>query len=278
MPPDANPETGPHADAAAWALSALDHDDAIAFRQHLLECEQCQATVAEFQTAAQGMAHPAPAVEPPADLGVRTLAAVQQAAMADKRSAETVPRLALPAKPSAGARTKASRWWHRRWSVSPLGAAAALGATVGIVLAVAAVALPRHTEPASPSLHSPASAPAQVAETAAIIPLRGADSTTASGRAVIYRVSGGWLIKLTVHGLPALGPRMVYNCWYTRPGNTQWVPAGSFVMKHSGSETFSMTSAADPQRFTTMKIIAEHLGNPRPLRGQVVLSGTAIPG
>jgi hypothetical protein len=48
-------------------------------------------------------------------------------------------------------------------------------------------------------------------------------------------------------------------------------------MKHSGSETFSMTSAADPQRFTTMEIIAEHLGNPRPLQGHVVLSGTAIP-
>ena len=278
MPPDAHPETGPHGDAAGWALSALDHDDAIAFRQHLRSCEQCQAAVADFRPVAQAMAHPAPAVEPPADLGARTLAAVEQAAMAQKRSAETVPHMAMPAQPSAGARTTASRWWRRRWSVSPLGVAAVLGATVGIVLAVAAVALPRHTEPVSSSLHSRASAPAHVAETAAVIPLHGPGGTTASGRAVIYRVSGGWLIKLTVHGLPALGPRMVYNCWYTRPGNTQWVPAGSFVMKHSGSETFFMTSAADPQRFSTMKIIAEHLGNPRPLRGHVVLSGTAIPG
>ena len=277
MPPDTNPETAPHGDAAAWALSALDHDDAIAFRQHLQSCEQCQAAVAEFQTVAQAMAHPAPAVEPPAHLGARTLAAVQQAAMAEKRSAETVPHMAVPAKPSAGARTKPSRWWHRRWSVSPLGAAAALGATVGIVLAVAAVALPRHPEPTSSNLHRGASAPARPVETVAVIPLHAAGSTTASGRAVIYQMSGGWRIKLTVHGLPALGPRMVYNCWYTRPGNTQWVRAGSFVMKHSGSETFFMTSAADPQRFNTMKIIAEHLGNPRPLRGHVVLSGTAIP-
>jgi len=277
MPPDANPQPGPHADAAGWALSALEHDDAFAFRQHLRSCEQCQAAVAEFQTIAQALAHPAPAVEPPADLGARTLAAVQQAAMTEKHPAETVPHLAMSAKPAAGAQAKASRWWHRRWSVSPIGAAVALGAAAGIVLAVAAVALPRHAKPTSSSLHSGASAPAQVAEMAAVIPLRGVGRTTASGRAVVYGVSEGWLIKLTVHGLPALGPRWVYSCWYTRPGNGQWVPAGSFVMKHYGSETFSMTSAADPQSFSTMKIIAEHLGNPRPLRGRVVLSGTAIP-
>ena len=277
MPPDVNPKTNPHADAAGWTLSVLDHDDAIAFRQHLQSCEQCQATVAEFQTVAQAMAHPTPAFEPPADLGARTLAAVQQAAMAEKRSAETVPHMAAQAKPSARARTKASRWWHRRWIVSPLEVAAALGATVGIVLAVAAVTLPHHLESAGSSLYSGTSASARPVETAAVIPLHGPGGTTASGRAVVYRVSGGWLIKLTVHGLSALGPRWVYNCWYTRPGNTQWVPAGSFVMKHSGSETFFMTSAADPQRFSTMKIIAEHLGNPRPQRGHVVLSGTAIP-
>ena len=102
MPPDAHRETGPHGDAAGWALSALDHDDAIAFRQHLQSCEQCQAAVADFRPTAQAMAHPTPALKPPADLGARTLAAVQQAAMAENRSAATVPHLAAPAKPSAG--------------------------------------------------------------------------------------------------------------------------------------------------------------------------------
>ena len=271
MPPDATPETDPHADAAGWVLSALDPDDAQAFILHLQSCKECQTTVGELRPAAQAMGRAAPALEPPADLGARTLAAVQQAA---RRSAATVPHAVMSAKPSEETRAKKTRWWQRRWSVNPLWAVAALGATAGVVLAVAFAAIPG-TESAPPGAAARPGVPVHAVETAARIPLHDPTGGTASGRAIVYRITGGWLIKLTVHGLPNLGPGWVYNCWYTQAGDRRWVSAGSFVVEHSGTESFPMTSAADPSEFRTMKIIAEHLGNPRPLQGKTVLVGTA---
>ena len=88
MPPhDAHDSAGLHPDVAGWVLHALDHDDDMRFAAHLQECEDCQAAVAELRPVAQALAHAAPALEPPADLGARTLVAVQQAAAAEPRRA-----------------------------------------------------------------------------------------------------------------------------------------------------------------------------------------------
>ena len=74
-----------HPEVAGWALGSLDPDDVAAFEQHLQTCEQCRGEVAEFTPVAKSLALAAPAVEPPADLELKVVAAVQYAAMAERR-------------------------------------------------------------------------------------------------------------------------------------------------------------------------------------------------
>lgn len=70
-------------EAAAWALSALDPDDATAFEAHLGTCEQCQAVVAEFTPVVRSLTLAAPAAEPPRDLEYKAMAAIRHAVMAE---------------------------------------------------------------------------------------------------------------------------------------------------------------------------------------------------
>jgi anti-sigma factor RsiW len=85
-------------EAAAWVLGSLDPADARCFEDHLRSCEECQAAVAEYAAVAEALKGPVPVAEPPADLGARTVAAVQYAVLAASR-------------PAAAGR-KASHWWH----------------------------------------------------------------------------------------------------------------------------------------------------------------------
>jgi anti-sigma-K factor RskA len=75
-----------HPDAAGWVLGVLDPDDSVRFEEHLGSCEECQRAVAELGPAARLLQAALPVIErmespePPADLGARTLARVEQAA------------------------------------------------------------------------------------------------------------------------------------------------------------------------------------------------------
>ena len=82
-----------HAEVAGWVLGVLDPDDARDFEAHLLGCGQCQAAVAEFEPVARGLSGAAPAVEPPADLAVKTLAAVQHAILAGRPAQPSAPQI-----------------------------------------------------------------------------------------------------------------------------------------------------------------------------------------
>ena len=109
-------------------------------RLHLPDCAECQAAVAEFEALTRALKSPAPAVEPSADLGARTLASVQHAIMTagqpghaktsvrrhDGRTpAGSPPRRHRPAgRPgsqeagqlSGPAPARMSRWWHWHWN------------------------------------------------------------------------------------------------------------------------------------------------------------------
>jgi anti-sigma factor RsiW len=82
-----------HAEVAGWVLGVLDPDDARDFHTHLLGCDQCQAAVAEFEPVARGLKHAAPAVEPPADLAAKTIAAVQHAILAGRPAQPSAPQI-----------------------------------------------------------------------------------------------------------------------------------------------------------------------------------------
>ena len=92
-----------HPEVAGWALGSLDPDDVAAFGQHLQTCEQCRGEVAEFSPVAESLALAAPAVEPPADLDLRVVAAVQYAAMAESAATplQSPKRLQRQPKPTS---------------------------------------------------------------------------------------------------------------------------------------------------------------------------------
>ena len=106
-----------HPEGAAWALGALDPDDAAEFGEHLQFCDRCQAEVAEFAPVANSLALAAPAAEPPDDLEYKTLAAVQYAVMAEGRTEPEAatpasPALTIASEPKPNSTSTASRWWH----------------------------------------------------------------------------------------------------------------------------------------------------------------------
>jgi hypothetical protein len=289
-----------HAEVAGWVLGVLDADDARDFQAHLLGCDQCQAAVAEFEPVAQGLKHAAPAVEPPADLAAKTLAAVQHAVLAGRppKAAPAPAPNAAPALQPAPARDadldkatrldnirpqpepdrftpepdrftpekakagKASRWWHIHWSGPLFPVATALAAAAVTAAAFIAVQTLAFAAPA----------------VAATFSLRAPHDKAASGTATVRHHDGGWAIQLTVAHLPALRPDQFYECWYegagSRPGHPDLITAGTFVVNRSGSGTFTMWSAANPAKFQTMQITAEQPGDTSQ-PGAVLLSGTA---
>ena len=244
MPPhDAHDSAAPHPDVAGWVLQALDHDDAMSFATHLHQCAECRAAVAELRPAAQAMTHAAPALEPPADLGTRTLLAVQQAAAAK------------PAKPQAGSRAKAIRF--ARWRHPGLLVTAAVAAAAAII-AVTVITVP-------------SSKPGQTIHAARFV-LHGPPGSRAGGQAIgTDHGQVGWSFRLSVHGLPMLPSKQFYECWYVgNPEGHPKISGGTFTLGPNGAGTFTMWTGADPHHLRIMWITKRTIGSARP--GPIVLT------
>jgi anti-sigma-K factor RskA len=242
-----------HPEAAAWVLGALDSDDKAAFEEHLSSCEHCQAQVSEYAVVARSLPLAAPAAEPPGDLELKVLAAVQQAARAESAP---VAAVAQPARAKVARRPWRRRWPEFRWA-SPLYAAVAAAAVTAAVFVSAALI---HTSPA----------------VAATISLRAQPGYTGSGMAVARATQGGFEISLTVKDLPVPPNGQFYECWYAgpgnRPGHPELITAGTFTVGKTGGQTYTMWSAADPARFEIMQITLEQPGDAGQ-HGKVILSG-----
>ena len=59
---------------------------------------------------------------------------------------------------------------------------------------------------------------------------------------------------MTVQHLKNFEDAKWYECWYIDSKSGQVAPAGSFLVSDSSSQTFTMTSAVDPDDFKTMVI------------------------
>jgi hypothetical protein len=255
------PDTGhafDHAEAAGYALGALDPGESARFEEHLRACAQCQAEVAEFSLVAATLALAAPAAEPPGDLEFKVAAAVRQAVMTSSAT-PTVPSPVLaPAKARPKGAARVRRWWQARWAGPLYGALAGAALTAAAFVATILI-------PSSPAL-------------AANISLSAEPGFAGSGLAAAHAAPGGFEISLTVTGLPASGPGQFYECWYAgpgnRPGHPELITAGTFTVDSTGSHTFSMWSAADPAKFKVMQITLEQPGDASQ-HGKVILSGTA---
>ena len=296
MPPDENPDL--HPDAAGWALGALDPDDAAAFETHLQGCTECQATVAGFQEMTRALKTAAPAVEPPADLESRTLAAVQLAVMEAKGETAAkapqptvmmaVPKPEVPTVASvrqAVTEVKApegcgehppsrmSRWWHWHWNFPVFSLAAALGAAA----AAAIVMLANIGQSAAPALVSGTGRPVTT-QLSATPHAKSFGVPHATAVATARQAGESWTFELTVHGLRPLPGNGFYECWWSGPGSSpthpKLVSGGTFVVGKSGSTTLTMTTGVDPHQFRRMKITAEQPGSGQ-LHGTTVLVGQA---
>jgi anti-sigma-K factor RskA len=262
MPPaDPDPELA-HPEVAGWVLGVLDADDADRFARHLESCRDCRAAVGELGPAARLLQTAAPAAVPPPGLQAATLARVAQEAATARPAAgsdataqpstATTRPIAVTARRGGGR----SRW--RGWNVRILAPAAAvvIAAAVGTGLALSG----------SPSGE------------VYTIALHSGPGQAASGQAVVRQTGSGWSVQLTVAHLADLGSGQFYECWWigpgNRPGHPVAIPAGTFTVGSSGTAALPMSSAADPDTFTTVQITAQTPtsgGQP----GRIVLAGTA---
>ena len=229
-----------HPEVAGWALGSLDPDDVAALEQHLRTCEQCRGEVAEFSPVAESLALAAPAVEPPADLDLKVVAAVQYAALAESAATPSVPEApatATKADVKPATTTKVRRWWHLHWTNPLLSALAAAALTAAAFLGAALLQ----------------SAPAL----AATFTLRPQAGQVGSATAVARSVTGGFQIKMNLKHLAKLGPRQFYECVYVGQGSGELVSAGTFLTSNG---TVTMQSAANPSQFRIIQIRREQPG------------------
>jgi anti-sigma-K factor RskA len=97
--------------AAAYALDALDAEEAAFFEAHLAECDQCRAEVAELRELTGALAYAAPPVQPPARLRARILDEARGSQALPSRP--PTPTLSPPAAPAASrpARSRTPGGW-----------------------------------------------------------------------------------------------------------------------------------------------------------------------
>ncbi|HXP36858.1 MAG TPA: anti-sigma factor [Solirubrobacteraceae bacterium] len=112
------------ADAAAYALGALEQDELAPYREHLEDCAQCRAEVAELQGVVDELPKSVPAASAPAALRGRILANVRAEAVLLNAAGHT-----------ADEPSKSSRPWYRRNDFM-LGAGAAAAAGLAALIAV----------------------------------------------------------------------------------------------------------------------------------------------
>ena len=123
-----------HTLSGAYALDALDADEAAVFREHLSGCAACTQEVAELRAAAARMGA-VETVAPPADLRTRILAAADRTPQQPPSPRAQEPAAVTPLRGTARDSDRPSTQRRRRWDRLALAAAAALvvgGGAVGI--------------------------------------------------------------------------------------------------------------------------------------------------
>jgi anti-sigma-K factor RskA len=226
----------PHPDLAGYVLGVLDQDEQDSFELHLATCTQCREEVAELSSLPDLLM--STEVQPPPDLQIRTLAAIERAAMED---AEPAPARQTRRKPSTG-------WFGVSW-LRPVFTGAAAAAV--LLIAVVAVML----------------VGGQGGGAVQNIELVSASGGTAHGTAQVRETENGLTVRMSVSGLPETPPDQVLECWFVGPGDTlehpNRVSAGTFRVGASGEATVEMSAGADLSKFPKLGVTAEPKdGNP----------------
>ena len=176
---------------AAYALDALDADEARDYEEHLATCERCRAELAQLSGAAGALAFAVESPAPPPELRSRIL----DAALAERPNVTPLP----------------TRWIRATAAVAAVAAMAAIG------LGIWAVTLSRsldHERSSRQGLEGLLSSP-----TASIVRVSG----QATGTLLVTRSGNATLI---VSKLPAAPKGRIYEAWVIK--NNKPVRAGTF--------------------------------------------------
>lgn len=241
----------------AFALGAVNAEEAAAVRAHLATCAECQAEIAELWLAVDNLRGMIEPMEPPSTLRDRIAAAIAaeaasptpgQPAIPAARAPAPVPAIA-PIPPAPEPVRKPASFWSR---ATPWAAAAAILLLLSAGLLVWNLRLREQI------------ATAPVAETIALAPTDAAPEA----RGEVTYLPQDELFMLDVRDLPPLEPNQVYEVWLI--GAEGPVPAGVF-----DQPTDQHAIVADRDLYDTLAITAEPgpLGTEAPT-GEIVATAS----
>ena len=242
----------------AFALGAVDAEEAEMVRAHLATCAECQAEMAELWLAVDSLPNTIEPMEPPPALRDRIAAAVMAEAASPAPAPlapsatpapEPVPTIA-PAPPAPEPIRKPASFWSR---ATPWAAAAAILLLLSAGLLVWNLRLREQL------------ATAPVAETIALAPT----DVAPDARGQVTYLPQDDLFILDVRDLPPLEPDQVYEVWLIGEDGVP-APAGVF-----DQPTDQHAIVADRDRYDTLAITAEPgpLGTEAPT-GEVVATAS----
>jgi hypothetical protein len=296
-----------HPDAFDFAFGNLPEVKQAEFTRHLGGCRHCQKIIDEYSDIGRIIQILPPHVEPSGDLEDRTVAAMV-AAMVEQRASTDRPsdaedRAATRIYPIPGARHLAEpeTLIQPKPQLQPPAEDETRPRQVPIDQPAPAEPQARPVVTRLPvwrryrgRLAAVVTAAAAIIVAAIVVPLSLGGPTvvtvaislhvTAEGKASGYGSatgqvtarqdpSGTWDVTLTVAHLKNFGDAQWYGCWYVNRDGSQVASAGTFLVPDSGSGIFSMTSAADPRNFSTIKITLGPPTKTGALAGKVILSG-----
>ncbi|MHB8587317.1 MAG: anti-sigma factor [Candidatus Dormibacteraceae bacterium] len=209
---------------AAWALGALEPEEARGMQAHVEGCASCRETADRLRRAVGALPLAADEVAPPARLRARVLAAA-----AASRGATAVPgrvrRSAPP--PTTGSRTYSPRLMLDRVPVYAVAAAVLVALVIGIVAGQRV----GHQSP-----------PAQASQVARFN-LSGHDGL-AGAKATVIDLKADGVALVDFSGLPTVGSDRVYEVWLiTSSGRAD--PAGVFVPDTNGAKVVVVNRSLD---------------------------------
>jgi anti-sigma-K factor RskA len=212
---------------AAYALDALDSEDAREYETHLAHCERCREELASLSEAAGALAYASEAPLPPPELRARIL----QQARSERENVVPLPP---------------------RWA-TPLAAAAAVAACAAIALGIWAASLSNKLDRRTEALSAEQRINAVLSDPAA-------NRTAVAGNNGTLVVSSSGDAVLVLNELAAASPGKTYEAWVASGGNP--VPAGTF--DGGGNVSVVLLARPVPQNATVMLTLERDGGTSAP--------------
>lgn len=242
----------PHDLVGAYVLDALSPEEQRVFEAHLRTCPSCRQEVAQLRPVVDVLPLALDAVEPPAELGARIIAA----ARADVPGGRPAVLLGGGTPPS-----QARTWGTSVW----LSAAAA----------VLIVALGLWNLRLQSQMHNMQTADAfrqdvlsAVARGATVSPVAGTP-TMPGATAALVQPRGNAPAYLIVRGMPPPPAGKVYEMWFMRSGKAY--PAGTFGTGGTGTSVFQLSGPATGSALAAVTMEPGPSGGPTPTGPKVLI-------